>query len=84
MKADYIVLGLAGLAVWFIVKGQGTGQSAFNLAANQMAAGLANASNDPAKLIQSYQGWQYFTDGTSISPEGSYFHNGVLVWSPAS
>lgn len=25
-------------------------------------------------------GWRYFTDGTSISPEGTYYHNGVKVW----
>lgn len=27
-------------------------------------------------------GWQYFSDGTSISPTGSYYSGGSLVWSP--
>ncbi|SHL44835.1 hypothetical protein SAMN05216428_102437 [Nitrosospira sp. Nsp11] len=26
--------------------------------------------------------WKYYSDGTSISPEGNYYHNGALVWSP--
>lgn len=28
-------------------------------------------------------GWQYFSDGTSISPGGDYYQGGNLVWSPA-
>lgn len=28
-------------------------------------------------------GWQYFTDGTAIGPDGSYYQNGVKIWSPA-
>lgn len=27
-------------------------------------------------------GWQYFTDGTAISPTGTYYHQGQPVWSP--
>lgn len=27
-------------------------------------------------------GWQYFTDGTAISPEGIYYLNGREVWRP--
>lgn len=27
-------------------------------------------------------GWRYFTDGTSISPNGTYYMNGVEVWTP--
>lgn len=29
-------------------------------------------------------GWQYFSDGTTISPSGEYYYNGELVWSPNS
>lgn len=28
-------------------------------------------------------GWQYFTDGTAISPDGTYYYKGVPVWSPS-
>jgi len=27
-------------------------------------------------------GWQYFTDGVAIGPDGSYYKNDALVWSP--
>lgn len=64
---EMIVLALAGLAVWFIVKGQGAG-TAF-----KMPEFVKKAAPD-------YMGWQYFTDGTSISPEGVYYHNGERVF----
>ncbi|QGZ37774.1 hypothetical protein IP92_02944 [Pseudoduganella flava] len=28
-------------------------------------------------------GWQYFTDGTAISPDGTYYYKGEPVWSPS-
>jgi hypothetical protein len=27
-------------------------------------------------------GWRYFTDGTAISPDGSYYMNGQFVYKP--
>lgn len=27
-------------------------------------------------------GWQYFTDGTAIGPDGSYYLHDQLMWSP--
>lgn len=68
---EYIVLGLAGLALWFIIKGR---------AANGTPATIA--TDFARKAAPDYQGWQYFTDGTSISPKGEYYHNGQLVWTP--
>lgn len=35
-------------------------------------------SNDPA------EGWQYFSNGTAISPEGNYFYDGNMVYSGSS
>ncbi|KAI3589323.1 hypothetical protein D9X30_4906 [Cupriavidus sp. U2] len=29
-------------------------------------------------------GWQYFSDGTSISPDGKYYYQGNLAYDPAS
>lgn len=75
LKTDYLVLGLAGLAVWFILKGKAAG-GAGNTAGGS-AAWVSKAAPD-------YMGWQYFTDGTAIGPDGSYYHNGVKVWSRAA
>lgn len=66
-NSDLMVLGLAGLAVWFILQGKS-----------------GNGFKMPAfirKVAPDYQGWQYFADGTAISPEGDYYQNGSLVWS---
>lgn len=66
-KDDLIVLGLAALACWFILQGNKGG------AGFKMPAFVRKAAPD-------YQGWQYFTDGTAISPEGDYYLNGELIW----
>jgi hypothetical protein len=29
-------------------------------------------------------GWKYYSDGTTISPEGVYYHKGTPVWDPAN
>lgn len=65
---ELLVMGLAGLALWFILKGQASGSF-------KMPTYVKKAAPD-------YEGWQYFTDGTAISPEGSYYLNGAKVWSP--
>lgn len=69
-KTDLVVLGLAGLAVWFILKGKAAG---YKLA--PVSSGFVR------KAAPDYQGWQYFTDGTAISPDGDYYLNGEIVWS---
>lgn len=68
---EMMVLGLAGLALWFILKGK-------NATAGAMGAKLNNYTG---KAAPDYQGWQYFTDGTAIAPNGDYYHNGDLVYS---
>lgn len=42
------------------------------------------AINNTALPGQTGYGWQYFSDGTAISPSGQYYFNGQLVWSPAA
>lgn len=29
-------------------------------------------------------GWRYFSDGTVIDPQGNYYVNGSMIWSPSS
>ena len=29
-------------------------------------------------------GWKYYSDGTVISPNGDYYQNGNIVWSPSN
>jgi len=67
---EYIVLGLAGLALWFIMKGRAAGVPA------------TIQTDFSRKVAPDYQGWQYFTDGVAISPEGVYYQNGKAIWTP--
>lgn len=61
---------ITGIAGWF-----GGGARA----ANGTGPGLI-PNDDTAG--QPGHGWQYFTNGTAISPTGTYYHNGQAVWSP--
>lgn len=29
-------------------------------------------------------GWRYFSDGTVIDPNGNYYSNGTMIWSPSN
>lgn len=40
---------------------------------------LTNYSQTPG---QAGYGWQYYSDGTAINPQGEYFYGGEKVWSP--
>ena len=73
---EYLVLGLAGLALWFIVKGKKPGVWGMP----GVSDNLTSNSNWSAKIAPDYQGWQFFSDGVSISPEGKYYLNGVMVY----
>lgn len=47
------------------------------------AAPLPNNGNGPQAIpIAAPNGWQYFTDGTAISPDGTYYKDGAAVWWP--
>jgi hypothetical protein len=47
-------------------------------------AGYATQIETLALPGQAGWGWQYFTDGTAIGPDGAYYHNGVKVWTPSA
>lgn len=42
----------------------------------------ATEIENAAETGQTGAGWQYFTDGTAISPDGAYYQDGDLIWSP--
>lgn len=80
-QTDMIVLALAGVAVYLIVKTQRApgGQAA---AGGGVAAGLG----DMVREIfgeggeRFGNGWRYFDNGTAISPTGDYYFQGQLVY----
>lgn len=71
--SELIALGLAAVAVFMIVKKTGAGQ-----AGKQPADFVTEVFNTAGKAFEN--GWRYFSDGTSISPTGSYYSGGQLVY----
>ena len=71
--SELIALGLAAIAVYMITKKAGAGQ------ANKPPADfVTEVFNTAGKAFEN--GWRYFSDGTSISPNGSYYSGGQLVY----
>ncbi len=46
------------------------------------AGGATNITPAGTLPGQPGYGWQYFSDGTAIAPDGSYYSSGVKVWDP--
>lgn len=78
--AEYLVLGLAAVAVLLIVK-----QS--KSATPSGGTATAPAGNWVAEIFNGVSawgnGWRYFDNGTAIDPAGNYYLNGEKVWSPS-
>lgn len=80
-NTEFIVLGLAGLAVWFIVRGRQGGAASPVPATQYRATEEVFAAGGGAWD----NGWRYFTDGGAgyaIGPDGGYYKDGVRVWAP--
>lgn len=67
MKKEYLIL-LAGAAAAFMLSKKG-------------AAVVVKGGPQLIPLAEP-NGWQYYTDGTAISPDGTYYKNGQMVWNP--
>lgn len=77
-NTQMIVLALAGLAVYMIVKSKGTSTTA--------KTGTGSVSKFVNEIFGSNgqtfgNGWRYFDDGTAIDPQGNYYQNGQMIWS---
>lgn len=74
MKSEnIIVLGLAAMAVYFIVKNKPA------TAKGATSYDVVNEVLDSAGKAFS-NGWHYYTDGTAIDPSGNYYTKGELVY----
>lgn len=79
-NTELIVLGLAGLAVWMITKKAGATGSQGNGALGTVASFTNEIFDSAGKAFSN--GWRYFSDGTSIDPQGNYYSGGQLVYTP--
>lgn len=71
---DFFLIGGAAFVAYLLLANKTTPTVATGSGGAQPKAG--------AKLIQVYAGWQYFSDGTSISPDGRYFQGDTLIYTP--
>lgn len=70
---DMIMIAAAAFTLYMVLSKRGA----------TVETGKAGAQPAPGtKLIGVYDGWQYFTDGTTIGPDGSYYVGGILVYTP--
>lgn len=74
-KAEYLVLGLAGVAAWLMLT---AGKRAAGSSAAQAPGGWVAEVFDGVKAWGN--GWRYFDNGTAIDPAGNYYHQGQLVY----
>lgn len=97
---NLIIIGAAALAVMIIAGARRTTGSAsgggirwnpFASPQGGTAASLNGGGTVPVTEItntalpgQNGYGWRYFSDGTVIDPQGNYYVNGSIVWSPSA
>lgn len=75
-KNQWLLLAAGAAALYFLSK-----RDTANLIKNLGAPinGISEVFTG-AKEGQIAYGWRYFTDGTSIGPDGKYYLNGAYVW----
>lgn len=78
-QQDAIVLGLAGLAVYLIVKDKGIKLPGFTASAKTPTYDKVTEVLDASGARYS-NGWRYFSDGTSIDQLGNYYSGNQLIW----
>lgn len=89
---DLAILGLAGVAVYMILKSQGvklTGLVGSLGTAGRTAAGTSAPDSFVDEIFNAgglpyNNGWRYYENGTAIDPNGNYYYQGKLVYSAGS
>lgn len=88
MKTDTLIILAAAVGGVYAVykltaRARSGGGTAGTLNNNgNVNATVAAAVYNSALPGQEGWGWQYYSDGTAIGPDGSYYLNGTKVWSP--
>lgn len=89
-KDVLIIAGFAAGAYFLLTKGPAPLRRLVGGGTVQNSAGgLQTAYNRVNEVLntafpgQVGYGWKYYDDGVSIGPDGKYYLNGNLVWSPS-
>jgi hypothetical protein len=79
-STDLLMLLAAAGAVFFVAK-MASGQTPAASSGTATArTGAGSVGSGGATLVQQWQGWKYYSDGTAIDPFGSYYYQGAKVW----
>lgn len=76
---DALILGLAAVACWMIVRTVRPASAVATPATGSSGATLIPNQSLPGNAAW---GWSYYSDGTAISPDGTYYMGGTKLWSP--
>lgn len=88
---DLAILGLAGVAVYMILRSQGVSVS--GLVGKVTGSAGKTAADAPDSFVDEIfnaggtpytNGWRYYENGTAIDPSGNYYYQGKLVYSAGS
>lgn len=89
MKNDtLIILAAAGVGLWLVSRMTQKPAVWTERATSLNNGGQVNVPGYTKQIFNSAlpgqegYAWQYYTDGTAIGPDGSYYQNGQKVWSP--
>ncbi|AVO42724.1 hypothetical protein [Simplicispira suum] len=84
-----VILAAAGVGLYLIAKMVKPGAAVRPPNGSGTAGALNNYGNAPVTEINNTAlpgqigwGWSYYSDGTAIGPDGKYYLNGQLIWSP--
>lgn len=86
-KDTVLILAAAGFGLWYVTKMTRTrpmamGASSLNNGGNVVIPSTTKQIFNNDVPGQPGWGWQYYTDGTAIGPDGSYYQGGQKIWSP--
>lgn len=77
-QTDLLVLGLAGLAVYMIVKGKASAKPGESSPLRDLSETVSEIFDSAGQAFSN--GWRYYSNGTAIDPAGNYYFGGQLVW----
>lgn len=85
-KNTLLILAATGFGLWYVTnktrRVTSTGAMSLNMGGNVSVPSTVKEIFNNDVPGQPGYGWKYYTDGTAIGPDGSYYKDNQKVWSP--
>ncbi len=75
-KTDILLIGGVAAGIYLMLK-------IFSRGTSKAAPGQSVTAPGWSTMITQADGWQYYSDGTSIGPDGKYYKGSDLIYDPA-